>query len=84
MCRGCSIVNTQKSGDKIKTDRRDSETLAKLHRAGELTSVYVPSLEDEAVRDLVRAREDSVNALKRAKQQLNAFLLRHHILYLFR
>ena len=69
----------KRSGDKIKTDRRDSETLAKLHRAGELTSVYVPSLEDEALRDLVRAREDSVNALKRVKQQLGAFLLRHHI-----
>jgi len=71
----------RKSGNRIKTDRRDSETLAKLHRAGELTSVYVPSLEDEALRDLVRAREDSVNALKRAKQQLGAFLLRHHIFY---
>ena len=69
----------KRSGDRIKTDRRDSETLAKLHRAGELTSVYVPSLEDEALRDLVRAREDSVNALKRGKQQLGAFLLRHHI-----
>jgi len=71
----------KKSGDKIKTDRRDSETLAKLHRAGELTAIYVPSLEDEALRDLVRAREDSVNALKRVKQQLGAFLLRHHIYY---
>jgi transposase len=71
----------RKSGDKIKTDRRDSETLAKLHRAGELTAVYVPTLEDEALRDLVRCREDSVNAHKRAKQQLGAFLLRHHILY---
>ena len=58
----------KRSGDKIKTDQRDSETLAKLHRAGELTTVYVPSLEDEALRDLVRAREDSVNALKRTKQ----------------
>ena len=71
----------KKSGDRIKTDRRDAESLARLHRAEELTAVYVPSMEDEALRDLVRAREDSVNTLKRAKQQLGAFLLRHHICY---
>lgn len=71
----------KKSGDRIKTDRRDAETLASLHRAGELTPVYVPSMEDEALRDLVRAREDSVNTLKRGKQQLGAFLLRHHICF---
>ena len=71
----------KKSGNKIKTDRRDAESLAKLHRAEELTAVYVPSIEDEALRDLVRAREDCVNALKRAKQQLSAFLLRHHICF---
>lgn len=71
----------KKSGNRIKTDRRDSESLAKLHRAGELTAVYVPTLEDEALRDLVRAREDLVNAFKRAKQQLGAFLLRHNICY---
>ena len=81
----CAVVAPslipKKSGDKIKTDRRDAESLAKLHRAGELTAIYVPSIEDEALRDLVRAREDSVNALKKAKQQLGAFLLRHHIIY---
>ena len=71
----------KKSGDRIKTDRRDAETLARLHRAEELTAVYVPAIEDEALRDLVRGREDSVNTLKRAKQQLGAFLLRHHICY---
>lgn len=71
----------KRSGDRIKTDRRDAETLAKLHRADELTAVYVPTIEDEALRDLVRAREDMVNALKRSKQQLGAFLLRHHICY---
>ena len=53
----------KKSGNKIKTDRRDAESLARLHRADELTSVYVPSMEDEALRDLVRARKDSVNSL---------------------
>ena len=71
----------KKSGNRIKTDRRDAETLAKLHRAEELTAVYVPSTEDEALRDLVRAREDSVNMLRKAKQQLGAFLLRHHICF---
>jgi len=71
----------KKSGNRIKTDRRDAESLAKLHRAEELTAVYVPAIEDEALRDLVRVREDSVNALKKAKQQLGAFLLRHHICY---
>jgi len=71
----------KKSGDKIKTDRRDSQNLARLHRSGDLTAVYVPKLEDEALRDLVRARDDCVNALKRAKQQLGAFLLRHNICY---
>ncbi len=71
----------KKSGNRIKTDRRDAESLAKLHRADELTAVYVPAIEDEALRDLVRAREDCVNALKRAKQQLGAFLLRHHVRY---
>lgn len=71
----------KKSGDRIKTDRRDAETLAKLHRADELTAVYVPAIEDEALRDIVRAREDCVNTLKRAKQQLGAFLLRHHVSY---
>jgi len=71
----------KKSGDRVKTDRRDAESLAKLHRAEELTAVHVPPIENEALRDLVRAREDSVNSLKRAKQQLGAFLLRHHVCY---
>jgi transposase len=71
----------KKSGDKIKTDQRDSKSLARLHRSGELTPVYVPSIEEEALRDLVRARDDLVNVHKRAKQQLGAFLLRHHIYY---
>jgi transposase len=69
------------SGDWIKTDRRDSITLASLHRAGELTAVYVPLEADEAARDLVRAREDAVTSLRVKKQQLKAFLLRHGIKY---
>jgi transposase len=71
----------KKSGERIKNDRRDAKKLARLHRAGELTAVYVPDLEDEAMRDLTRAREDAVSATRKAKQQLKAFLLRHHIVF---
>lgn len=71
----------RKSGSRIKNDRRDSETLARLHRAGELTAVYVPRLEDEAMRDLCRAREDAKGAERKAKQQLGAFLLRSGFRY---
>lgn len=81
----CSVVAPalipKKSGDRIKTDRRDSQTLARLHRAGELTPVYVPDTEDEALRDLVRARDDAQKAQQKAKQQLGAFLLRHNLVY---
>ena len=71
----------QQSGNRLKNDRRDCLSLARLHRAGELTPVYVPTEEDEALRDLVRAREDATRALRTAKQQLGAFLLRHDIVY---
>jgi len=66
----------RKPGDRVKTDRRDAIMLAKLLRSGDLESVYVPSVEDEAVRDLARAREDTVIVLKAAKSRLKAFLLR--------
>jgi transposase len=69
----------KRSGNRIKTDRRDAIMLASLHRAGELTAVYVPRAEDEAIRDLVRARQDAVKAERVAKQQLKGFLLRHGI-----
>lgn len=69
------------SGDRIKTDRRDAVMLARLHRAGELTAVFVPSAEDEAVRDLTRSREDAVANHRRARQQLGALLLRQNIRY---
>ena len=69
----------QKPGDRIKTDRRDSIDLAKLHSAGELTSVYVPTEDDEALRDLVRAREDAKEDELRAKHRLTKFLLRNNI-----
>jgi transposase len=66
----------KRPGDRIKTDRRDAGSLAKLHRAGELTAVWVPDAGHEAIRDLVRARLDAVRALRRARQQLSGFLLR--------
>jgi transposase len=67
----------RKSGDRIKNDRRDALNLARLHRSGDLTEVYVPTVEDEAMRDLSRGREDAVKALRVARQVLLAFLLRH-------
>jgi len=66
----------KRAGDRIKTDRRDAASLARLHRAGELTAVWVPDAGHEAMRDLVRARLDAVRALRRARQQLSGFLLR--------
>jgi transposase len=69
----------QKPGERIKTDRRDSVRLAQLYRAGELTSVYVPTPEDEALRDLVRCREDAKEDELRAKHRLSKFLLRYDI-----
>ena len=71
----------KKSGNRIKNDRRDAEMLARLHRAGELSPVYVPRIEDEAMRDLCRARIDGKNAERKARQQLNAFLLRSGFRY---
>ncbi len=71
----------QQSGNRLKNDRRDCLSLARLHRAGELTAVYVPTQEDEALRDLVRARIDATRALRVAKQQLQAFLLRHDMIF---
>jgi transposase len=67
----------RKAGDRIKTDRRDAINLAKLHRAGELTPVWIPDQAHEAIRDLVRARLAAVRALRQARQQLSGFLLRH-------
>jgi transposase len=66
----------KRSGDRVKTDRRDSQMLARLHRAGELRAIYVPDDTDEAMRDLVRAREDAVVVGIQAKYRLKAFLLR--------
>lgn len=71
----------KRSGDRVKTDRRDAEMLARLHRAGELSAVYVPHPDDEAIRDLTRAREDAKAAQTRTRHQLKAFLLRSGIRY---
>jgi transposase len=67
----------RRPGDRVKTDRRDALTLARLFRAGELTPVKVPDSGDEAMRDLTRAREDAKSVERRAKQRTAAFLLRH-------
>jgi hypothetical protein len=61
--------------------RRDALTLARLYRAGELTGIYVPEPEDEAVRDLGRARDDARVPERKAKQRLNSFLLRNNFIY---
>jgi transposase len=71
----------KKAGNRVKTDRRDAVQLARLMRSGDLTPVYVPTVEDEAIRDLTRAREDTIGDLKAAKFRLKAFLLRHDIRY---
>jgi transposase len=71
-----SLVPT-KAGDRVKTDRRDAEKLARCCRAGDLTAVWVPDAAHEALRDLVRAREDAKHDQLRARHRLSKFLLRH-------
>jgi len=71
----------KRSGDRIKTDKRDAVNLARLHRAGELTCIYIPSREDEAMRDLTRCRDDIKRVQRRVRQRLLAFLLRHGFRY---
>ena len=81
----CMVVSPalipKRAGDHVKTDRRDSERLASLARAGELQAIHVPDIRDEAIRDLVRARDDAVIAQRRVRQQLKALLLRNEIRY---
>jgi transposase len=67
----------EKAGDRVKTDRRDAEKLARCHRAGDLTAVWVPDAEHEALRDLVRARLAAKQDELRARNRLGKFLLRH-------
>lgn len=68
-------------GDRVKTNCRDADQLARLYRAGELTAIYVPDPQDEAVRDLLRARYQVLKQQHRARQQLKMFLLRHNLRY---
>lgn len=81
----CIVVAPSKiaraAGDKVKTDRRDAEKLAKALRAGDLDPIYIPEVTDEAIRDLCRARSDAVDDQRRARQRLKAFLLQHGYAY---
>jgi len=81
----CTVVAPslipKKAGDRIKTDKRDAEKLARLLRAGDLSPVYVPDATDEAIRDLCRARTDAVDDRTRARHRLKSFLLRHGFRY---
>ena len=80
---GCGVVAPSlmphRAGDRVTTDRRDARQLARLIRSGDLTPVYVPAVDDEAIRDLSRAREETLRDLKAAKLRLKAFFLRHDI-----
>jgi transposase len=82
---GCWVVAPslipQKPGDRVQTNRRDAIKLARLMRSGDLTPVYVPQGDDEAIRALCRAREEAIRDLKTAKCRLTAFLLRPDIRY---
>ena len=71
----------RKAGDRIKTNRRDAQQLARLLRAGELTAVWVPDKAHEAVRDLVRARQAAVDDLRRKRQALSSMMLRQGRVY---
>lgn len=77
----CEVIaackNLRPAADRVKTDRRDALTLARLARSGDLVPVVVPDERDEAMRDLSRAREDALGARLKARQQLKALLLRH-------
>ena len=77
----CEVIAPSKtprrSGNRVKTDARDSLELAEYSRAGKLAAVWIPDPADEAIRDLARAREDAVNSRRQARQQLKGFLLRH-------
>jgi transposase len=77
----CTVVAPSlvpvRAGNRVKTNRRDAVTLARLHRAGELTAVWIPDPAHEAMRDLIRVRTAAMETVRRARQQLQGFLLRH-------
>jgi transposase len=78
---GCQVIAPslipKAPGDKVKTDKRDCRRLARLHRAGELVAIRVPTVAEEAVRDLCRTRADMVADRTRARHRLSKALLRH-------
>lgn len=74
-------LTPRRPGERIKTDRRDARKLAGLFRAGELTAVRVPTPAEEAVRDLLRARQDLKEDILRSRHRLSKFLLRHGRVY---
>jgi len=71
----------RRPGDRVKNDHRDAETLARLGRAGELTTVWVPDPLHESIRDLVRARHAAKYDVKQARQRIQSFLLKYHLIY---
>jgi len=77
-------MTPRRAGDRVKTDRRACLQLARLARAAELEPIYVPDRRDEAIRDLVRTREDAVAMQRQARQRLQALLLRNEIRYVGR
>jgi transposase len=78
---GCQVIAPTLTpplpGDRVKTDRRDCRRLAQLHRAGELVAIRVPTIAEEAVPDLCRARADMSADRTRARHRLSKFLSRH-------
>jgi transposase len=85
MGHSCTVVAPslipRKPGDRVKTNRRDATQLARLHRAGELTAVWVPDEGHEAIRELVRARETAVDDLRRKRQSISSMMLRYGRVY---
>ena len=81
----CAVIapsqTPTKKGLRVKTDRRDALELARLHRAGDLTTIWVPDEAHEAIRDLMRARTTAMEMLKKYRQHLQGFLLRHGRIY---
>jgi len=74
-------LTPRRSGNRVKTDPRDAKDLARLYRSGELTSIAIPGIKQESVRDLLRAREDAMEDQQRARHRLNRFLTRHGLRY---
>ena len=77
----CPSRVPRRPGDRVKTDRRDADQLARLYRAGELSGIHILEPEDEAMRDLLRSRDQVRRGQHRARQQLKMFLLRHNFRY---